>query len=585
MIDPYRMVIFNILSTLVLLSCLFVYRYIYPRKKINLFCTLILISFLPVISILRKGSYESGGFTEYVKFSTSFYQSLQDGNIIPVWDAFQCGLYGCPIFHFMYIFPYYVVSLFHFLGFSFIDSIKLLLSLGYVLSGITMYHWIKAQYGNKAGFVGGTFYLFAPFHLIDLHFRADIAHILTYVFIPLNFLLVKKIIDRPRLKWIVFQSTILVFLITSHQAIATWSFIFITCYGILLWSISNKKNIRAIAYFILSLVLGILLSAFYWLPILLESKYIFWGNTANVVFEKINLFLYSPWKMGFLFQGPHGELSFLIGSIHLLFFFFSILLIVKKKIERKIKFIIYFFILSSLISFFMTQEVSRYFWETIPIIKNFQFPYRLLVYMSFSLATIAGIYSKYISSKKIIVVCFLVIFSTILNWGHRRVIPAINDKVLQSELYNGLTKTSSIIMPVWVDYINLLKYTPAREHIEILEGDAIIKETFRNSTKHEYVIHVKKNTLLKENTLFFPGWTLKVNNKIYPIDYLNKKYQGVITFSLKEGAYKIEFLFLSTTIRTISSLISIITFLFIACITGFIFVNKLKRKYFSFIHH
>ncbi len=584
MIDPYRMIVINLISSLILACGFIVYKYIYPKKNINLFYALILISLLPIISILRKGTYESGAFSDYVKFSTSFYQTLLDGNFIPSWDAFRCGLYGCPIFLFMYIFPYYVVSLFHFVGFSFIASIKLLLIAGYILSGITMYYWIKTQYGKKAGFVASIFYLFAPFHLIDLHFRADIAHVLTFVFIPLNFLLVKKIIEQPTLKWIIFQAIVLVFLTTSHQAIAVWSFIFITCYGFLLWSISSKKKFRVIIYFILSLILGLLLSAFYWLPILVEAKYIFWGIHADIAFEKINLFFYSPWRMGFLFQGPHGELSFVIGYVHLLIFFLSLVLVIKRKIQKKIKYISYFFIFSSLFTFFMTQEISKFVWEMTPLIKNFQFSYRLLVFIAFFLATIAGIYSKYISNKKIIIICILVIFSTILNWGHRKIIPEINDHDLQSELFQGRTPTAIVIMPNWVDSKDFLRFEsyPVKEPVNILEGEAKTLQIFRNTTKHEYIIHALSNVVVKENTLYFPGWTLYINNKPHPINYTNKEFPGIITFNLNKGLYKVELMFKDTPVRTFSLMVSFISWIIVAATILILSLRKMFRKTIAF---
>src|SRR5947207_1977926 len=145
MTDPYRIVLVSFLSFFIF--CLLFLIYIKKVKKtkgqVKYLPLLLIISLLPLVSMLRNGTYESGSLSEYVKFSFSFFESLKDGNIIPRWDAYRCGGYGCPQFEYMYILPYYIVSFFHFLGLSFIVSLKLLLSLSYIFSGIGIYLFVK----------------------------------------------------------------------------------------------------------------------------------------------------------------------------------------------------------------------------------------------------------------------------------------------------------------------------------------------------------------------------------------------------------------------------------------------------------
>src|SRR3990167_504593 len=133
MIDPYRMVAFNIISLLVISLYLFIHIKIYPKKKINLFMLLFIISLLP---LMRKGTYESGDLTLHSVFLRSFYESLSEGNLIPRWAGNLCGDKGCPVFLFEYITPFYIGSIFHFLGFSLIDSIKALLAVSFIASGV-----------------------------------------------------------------------------------------------------------------------------------------------------------------------------------------------------------------------------------------------------------------------------------------------------------------------------------------------------------------------------------------------------------------------------------------------------------------
>lgn len=191
MLPTYKMVVLNlILSTLLLLG-LIIYRYLF-RRKVNLFFLLMLISLLPIISILRTGTYESGDLSLHTQRLMSFYNLLFNYNLIPRWTPeFNAG-YGDPHFLFAYFLPYFMGSIFHFIGFSFLTSVKLLLTFSFILSGATMYFWVKDELGQKSGFVAGIFYLFMPYHLVDLHFRVSIAETLSFVFLPLALLGTKK---------------------------------------------------------------------------------------------------------------------------------------------------------------------------------------------------------------------------------------------------------------------------------------------------------------------------------------------------------------------------------------------------------
>ena len=112
MLDPYRMVIVNLVASAVLLIGLIAYRYVYPRKKINLFAVLLLISLLPIISLLRKGAYESGDFNFNIYKSMSLLTALKDGQLLPGWAGELNSVYGYPLFIFTYPLPYYTILLF-----------------------------------------------------------------------------------------------------------------------------------------------------------------------------------------------------------------------------------------------------------------------------------------------------------------------------------------------------------------------------------------------------------------------------------------------------------------------------------------
>ena len=190
--EPVKMVFVSLLLSALLGGFLLIRNRVF-KKKISLPALLILISILPLISMFRPGSYESSDLSIHSSFAIIFFQSLREGNLFPAWHSYAVGGYGYPYFLFTYPLPYYLTSLFHFLGIPFISSMKLLAGLSFSLSGLAMYYWIKEETKNKiAGFVAGIFYLFAPYHLLDLHFRFAIGEILAFAILPACFYFIKK---------------------------------------------------------------------------------------------------------------------------------------------------------------------------------------------------------------------------------------------------------------------------------------------------------------------------------------------------------------------------------------------------------
>ena len=111
--QAYSMVFINLLLSFILLGALLTYKFIFKRK-INLLILLILVSLLPVWTIFRPGTYQSGDLTLHTAYLRSFFENIQNGILIPQWAGGLCGGYGCPVFMFEYTFPFTLAVFFMF---------------------------------------------------------------------------------------------------------------------------------------------------------------------------------------------------------------------------------------------------------------------------------------------------------------------------------------------------------------------------------------------------------------------------------------------------------------------------------------
>ena len=579
MIDPYRMIVINLIISSALILGLLFYRYIFPKKRINLLLLLVIISFLPLISILRKGGYESGDLSSHVQFAMQFYENLLQGNFLPRWIDQHCSGYGCPVYIFIFLASNYLISILHFIGFSFIAAAKIIIAASFILSGVGMYLWIKDEFGEKPGFTAAIIYLFAPYHLIDLHFRVSIGELISMAILPFLFLTTKKLQETKKLSYFIFTSLFFGLLILSHQVTSFASFPLILLYAYAVWfrKRKNKRTIRTALQVLFPYLCGVLLTAFYWLPIFTESKYTTYSLQNEITFHHFSDFLYSPTLFGLLFQGHKGELYTSIGYTQLVIVAFGLCLLLKRKVAGKEKILLTGSLLTFIILFTMMQSFTKPIWDTIPVIKNFQFSWRLMIESIFAISIISAIVvKKYPGKIFFITLCFISIFYTFLNWGNRKAVPEINDSTLRKqEIWKDYPGQVDVLTPKWVDIYKPWIGKKPKKHIEIINGNAEITEISRKIEKHEYVVQAKTKTVIKENTYYFPGWKLLIDNKETKINFTDKQYPGLITFNLDKGLHKVDIILTDTTDRIISKWISAVT----ATILGVVILFRLIRRF------
>ena len=228
-----------------------------------------------------------------------------------------------------------------------------------------------------------------------------------------------------------------------------------------------------------SFLLGIIISSYIFLPYLLFAKYTYANllTSSTVFFVPIQDLLFSSWRMGFLFQGPRGELSFLIGYTQIFILFIVSLQSFKKfrnglKINSEILWLIIAFIIIFLITPFSYQ-----IWKTFSFLNVIQFSFRLHLLLTLCIAVLAGKFALNFSKKTWIIYSLLIltIGYTMLNWGNRRVIPTIDDNVLKNNLPKSTIEGEGFCCAgssIWTDIKHPWMGESPQNHLEITKGEA-----------------------------------------------------------------------------------------------------------------
>jgi len=544
-------------------------------KKHIYLIILILVSLIPLFDLFKPGLPLTHDGQDHVARIANFYQNLIEGNLVPRWAGNLNWGYGHPILEFLYPFSSYLASFFHFFGFTLVDSVKLVFGTSFILSGLAMYLFIKELLNNdESAFFAGTLYMIAPYRFVDLYVRGAIGEHAVFIFPPLIFYFLLKLSRRYSLWYLVGGAFSFAGLNLAHNAI---SLMFMPLFGLysLFLFLQSKNKLHLAVQYVIVVFLGFGLSAFFWVPAFFEGKY-----TLRDVVTRGGEYATSfvVWKDFFISAWSYGgtlALSKQIGVVHWAVVAGNIIagyFLYKKRNKLWIiclgSFVVFW------IALFFMMSFSNFIWQTITILQKFQFPWRFLSVSVFLSAMMGGILFSLISNRcKKIVLLIFVVGLLVINKDYWHANGFLNKpESFYAGIYNSTTDTGES-GPIWS--VRFMEKRP-KAKVEIITGDGNIKEITRSVTKREYLVEAKERMRILENTLYFPGWTVRVDGKLVDIQFQDPKYRGLMTFYVEKGRHTLNIAYAETKVRLFSDILSLFS---LAIIGGlFIFKPKVNRN-------
>lgn len=530
------------------------------------------IGLLPVLPLFHEGLPITHDGQDHVARIANFYLSLSEGNIIPRWAANLNWGYGHPILMFLYPLPSYSASFFHFLGFSFVDSVKIIFGLSYILSGITMYLFVRNVFSEKAGILSAVLYMYAPYRFVDFYVRGAIGEHVAFIFAPLILYCVYKLAKTSSPLFLLLGGLSITGLLLSHNALALMFLPIIVFYMLFLVAVS-KQRVRLFIFYSLSLLIAFGLSSFFLIPAFFEGKYtlrdiVTSNGEYKTGFVNFIQFVIPSWS-----YGGSTFLSKQIGLVQISAIVVASVIFFKAHKKKNIALYILFSV-SLLISLFLMTPYADFLWERITILQKFQFPWRLLsvvVLASALLPAFAFTYKKK-STKAMFYLILMCTCSIIVYYPYYQAREyLIKDQRFYSQIYKSTTDTGES-SPIWS--VRFME-KEAKKGAEIIEGSGNITRDKWKTTQREYTILSETESVrIRENTLYFPNWEVYVDGKKTNIEFQDRLNRGLITYRVPQGKHKISIQFNDTKLRTVAN---IITFLTVGVILLAIIVFRIWR--------
>jgi len=375
---------------------------------------LLLLMLLALGPLLRPGYFWGAHDARHsVYFLFEFDRSIQDGILYPRWAPDFTFGYGYPFFNIYGPLPFYVGEAFHLLGFGFVGSVKIVFGLSIILSGLAMYLFLRRLLGRPAALLAALTYVYVPYHLFDLYVRAALAESVALAFIPLVLWGFHEAVMRPRIKAIVCAGLAYAGLMFSSNLIALMFTPILALYVavLIVAQVNNDQPFRRLSKEsflplignftryatppLLALFIGLGLSAIFWMPAILESSSVRADQWLGGDYDYHDDFVYlhqlfSPyWGFGTSGAGPDDGVGFQLGAVPLALSFLSLgaLRWIKRPEARRLIFFMQVMLVGVV---FMTLQPAVWVWDTIPLARFAQFPWRYFSLAVPALAILSG---------------------------------------------------------------------------------------------------------------------------------------------------------------------------------------------------
>lgn len=514
-----------------------------------------------------------------------YHQSLKSGQFPVRWVS-QLGFgFGYPLFNFYPPFVYMIGELVHIFGFNFINSIKTVFFLSILLSGFSMFILVKALWGRASGFIAAIFYMFAPYRALDIYVRGALAESFSFVWLPLILWGFYKVSKEQTLNYAYLTGFLLALLMITHNLIfLPFTLILIIYVPILLFTSKNKTLF--LKHTIYAGLLGAGLSAFFWLPALLEKKYTIVDQIllTNLADYRIH-FVYPQqlwnWQWGFggSAKGLMDGISFKIGKIHIILSAVSLLLMAiyyKHGQLAKTKLIFpAVFLFLFVFSAFMTTMYSEFIWYLIKPLAYLQFPWRFLTFTALFSSIMAGyfIYVLRLSFLRFIFTGIILIALIVPNYKvfkpqfYRESLT--NAEATSAEKINWDVSSSSfeyspkgIALKVddrSVNMIDINKNDIKNNKIEIASSNVVINMLKNTPSLMKFNYQSTINTVAQVNTFDFPNWNVYIDGR--KVEHNSVSKFKLIAFDIPEGTHTVSIKFENTKVRLFADLVSAVSLL------------------------
>ncbi len=504
---------------------------------------------------------------------------VAQGHLYPRWLPELGFGYGFPLFN--YYAPLSYLLALPWAALNVKAALLLDMAAAALFLGLALYLWGRDLFGVEAGVIAALLGLYAPYTLYDLYQRGALAELWGLGFLVLTFWAVQRAAQREDGPSLTLLAGSYAALLLAHNITALVGTPLLWGYALFCaWEQGGDRASRAL-HLVLALLLGMGLSAFFWLPAFAEKGYVQIQNLyTQPRFDFHNHFL----TLHEILAPPHpvdpaqvnppvpktlGWLSLLLALLAWLPFGSSPS--AKARNHRLLLTLLF------LAAVGMTTALSRPLWEALPLLRFVQFPWRFLGEASVALAMLGGLgvaqHMERRRSRLLLPLLYLLLVLYALPWlfpdGQQVAGDLSPAALIRAEAETGGIGTTAAAdyLPRWVKQMPpadslLTDYKlhpdgaiPRIEEAQLPPGARLIEARWQ-PTAATFSLESPTDFQLVLRWFYFPGWQIEVDGD--PVAPEPWGASGLLTFPFPAGEHRVVVRFGETPLRHLADLISLL---------------------------
>lgn len=529
-------------------------------KKLKLYLSLflapVLVSLLSVHFLILEGyPYGHDWIFELVRIR-EYSEALVTGQLLPYWSNNLYKGFGAPVFTFYAPLYSLISSVFFLAGTSITNAAIITIVLLSLVTSISITFLMREIIendqkiaSNAAVRISTVAYLLSPYLLANFMLRNASAEYSAMCLLPIPLLGLARIYNGKNGFLHLAIGVALIILAHNLTALILAAIVFVLAFLLYIPS----KEYQKLKITLLSLFAGIGLTTWFWLPAFGLKSYVRVTElqVGKLAYENNFKLLYELFGYSYFF------------SIGLFSFLVLIIGIITLKDAKYFRLKLYL-VTASLFFIFLQIPASLFFWNNIPFMPLFQFPWRMMGPFSIIIAVLTGIlfrcYVKRVRLAEIILV-ILITLNAIPHFIKSKPLP--EDVSINIESITTPKQIRNLNLPVTVGD----EYLPATANIELINNfsneeiilfDKDIAEVKLLQDKGTFIrfsAESKEQINLKILRWYFPGWQLEVNGENYPFI---KNKNGLLEFILPAGQHEVIAILTQTHWRLTGYLVSFV---------------------------
>jgi hypothetical protein len=550
-----------------------------------------------------------------------FDAAIRAADFFPTWSPDLYSGYGSPIFQFYAPLSYYATEVPVLMGFDYATALKITQLLALLFSGLAMYLLASAYFSGWAACLGGIFYMVAPYRLVDMFVRHALAEHCAFIWLPLIVWGTERFVSQSSRIALATGALATAALIFTHNVMALisfpvclavgWAFALLKVRqsdGLVLWRAFLAAGIVA--------TLGVGLAAVFWWPamagrVFTQAEPSLTGGYYDFHRHFVEgwQFLDFHWSFGISGGGAgnnpeslRGQMPVQIGLPHL-FVGLGALAIVLGRWQgegsagrlRATWSIVGVCVMA--IGAFMCCRWSQPIWESLPLVRYAQFPWRFLGLVVFGSAMCATALADRFAAmgKRSAMITLLV--------GIVLIMAAYFPYYSQAYFFVGDARTRSVVKVLAADVEGLrsagalipfglstsaaelvamheratssddflprdVKEKPSQPPVEIVRAERgrVVESTQLGHNHYRARLQMPVPGKAQLLQFWFPGWQAKVDE--VPVATGPAGPEAIVSCDVPSGDHVVEFSYRGLPQRRIGVIVSILFAVLGACALG-----------------